>query len=98
MDAACPVGTAAVTEGDPAPFEVVLPGAGSETGTPFRTVRLGSSARIVLIPTRIASLPCRNFIPAARAFSPVIHFDSPRAVAIFPSNVIAALTVTNGVR
>ncbi len=65
---------------------------------PDRAVRLGSSARIVLIPTRMASLPRRNFIPCARAFSPVIHFDSPLAVAILPSSVIAAFTVTNGVR
>ena len=37
-------------------------------------------------------------MPQARAASPVIHFDSPLAVAIFPSSVMAAFTVTNGVR
>jgi hypothetical protein len=37
-------------------------------------------------------------MPQARAFSPVIHFDSPLAVAILPSKVIAVLIVTNGVR
>src|ERR1039458_586634 len=63
-----------------------------------RKVNDGSSARIVLIPTRISSAPCRNFMPYARAASPVIHFDSPVAVAILPSSVIAALTVTNGRR
>jgi hypothetical protein len=45
----------------------------------------------------MASAPCRSFIPQARARSPVIHCDSPEAVAILPSSVIPALTVTNGV-
>src|SRR5947207_11566230 len=63
-----------------------------------RTVRAGSSARIVLMPTRMASAPCLNFIPKERAAAPVIHLDSAEAVAIFPSRVIAALTVTKGVR
>ena len=58
----------------------------------------GLSLKTVFTPTRTASAPCRNFIPQARAFSPVIHLDSPPAVAIFPSSVIAAFTVTNGVR
>src|SRR4051794_14381801 len=62
------------------------------------TVRLGLSAINVLIPTIIASAPCRNFIPCWRALSPVIHFDSPETVAILPSSVIAAFTVTNGLR
>ena len=35
----------------------------------FRAVRPGSSARIVLIPTRIASLPWRNFIRGAGFFA-----------------------------
>ena len=61
-------------------------------------VKDGSSTSTVFTPTRIASLADRNFIPYPRAFSPVIHFDSPLAVAIFPSSVIAAFTVTNGVR
>ena len=63
-----------------------------------RTVKLGSSASTVFTPTRIASAPARSLIPSARASSPVIHLDSPDAVAIFPSSVIAAFTVTNGVR
>ena len=61
-----------------------------------RSVRPGSSARIVLTPTRMASASCRSFIPSRRASGPVIHFDSPLAVAILPSSVIAAFTVTNG--
>jgi len=36
-------------------------------------------------------------MPYARARSPVIHLDSPLAVAILPSSVMAALTVTSGV-
>jgi len=43
------------------------------------TVRLGSSARIVFTPTRIASLPVRNVMPYARAASPVIHLESSEA-------------------
>ena len=42
--------------------------------------------------------PSRNFIANARASAPVIHLDSPLAVAILPSSVMAAFTVTNGVR
>ena len=68
------------------------------SGFRFLTVRLGSSANSVLTPTRMASEPARSFMACARACPPVIHFDSPEAVAILPSRVIAALTVTNGVR
>ena len=35
-------------------------------------------------------------MPSRRAEGPVIHLDSPLAVAIFPSSVIAAFTVTSG--
>ena len=61
-----------------------------------RSVSAGLSARIVFTPTRMASASCRSFIPSRRASRPVIHFDSPPAVAILPSSVIAAFTVTNG--
>ena len=61
-----------------------------------RSVKPGSSAMIVFTPTRIASASWRSFIPSRRASGPVIHFDSPPAVAILPSSVIAAFMVTNG--
>ena len=64
----------------------------------FLAVKPGSSARIVFTPTNIASAPKRKFMANARDCSPVIHLDSPEAVAILPSSVIAALTVMNGVR
>ena len=42
--------------------------------------------------------PRRRPMANSRDSALVIHFDSPEAVAIFPSSVIPALTVTNGVR
>lgn len=73
-------------------------GCSSFKRAPRRTVKLGSSARTVLIPTKTASLRKRIRIPSRRASAPVIHLDSPEAVAILPSKVIAALMVTNGRR
>src|SRR5260370_33266972 len=55
-----------------------------------RKVRLGSSARLVLMPTRTAPARLRNLIPDARAWLLVIHFDWREAVAILQSTVIAA--------
>lgn len=49
------------------------------------------------MPTKTASTPLRMRIEYARARGPVIHFDSPFTVAILPSRVIAALTMTHGV-
>jgi len=54
----------------------------------------GSSWITVFIPTKIASILSLNFFPSFRDFSPVIHFDSPLNVAIFPSRLAAALITT----
>jgi hypothetical protein len=59
-------------------------------------VRRGSSERIVPTPTRIASWTVTEPSASSRASGDVIHFDSPEAVAILPSSVIAALSVTKG--
>ena len=56
-----------------------------------RIVSDGSSINTVFTPTRIASAPWRSFIPCARACGPVIHLDSPPAVAILPSRVMRRL-------
>ena len=61
-----------------------------------RRVKDGSSDKIVFTPTIMASPSCRSFMPSRRAKGPVIHLESPLTLAILPSSVIAAFTVTKG--
>ena len=56
----------------------------------------GSSAKMVPIPTSIASWDARNICPSLRELSFVIHWDWPVKVAILPSRDIALFMVTNG--
>lgn len=67
---------------------------GQESGS--RTVSSGRSCRTVSPPTMIASLSRRSCCTRRRASGPVIHLDSPSAVAILPSNVIAIFRITKG--
>ena len=69
-------------------------GAGSPPG--IRTVRRGSSARTVPVPTRTASRVARSRWTSARAASPVIHWLVPSAAALRPSRVVASFHVTRG--
>ena len=77
-----------------------------ETERAARPTRPGKSSRAVRRPvpqvtngrpTITASTRRRSRCACARAASPVIHCDSPPAVAIFPSSVIAHLRITHGV-
>ena len=61
-----------------------------------RTVSCGSSARTVPAPTTMASLAARNSCTRRRAGSPVIKPPEPVLAAIYPSMVIANLSITNG--
>ena len=63
---------------------------------PLRAVRRGSSRRTVFTPTSTASCSDLRTRPAARARADVIHFDSPERVAIRPSRLMPAFSVTNG--
>ena len=69
---------------------------GSRPFLTSRTVSRGSSASRVPTPTSTASRRLRSSCTSRRASSPVIHFDSPFAVATRPSRVAAALSSTNG--
>ena len=66
------------------------------SGLSRRVVRRGSSARMVLTPTQMASLMSRSSCTRRRAASPVIQRDWPVWVAIFPSRLIANFAVTKG--
>ena len=59
-------------------------------------VSSGSSASTVPIPAIMALYLWRRFCTCSLAFSPVIHFDSPEYVAIFPSIVMAYFIATYG--
>ena len=61
-----------------------------------RTVKEGLSRLTVPTPTMIASLSFRKRWACWRERSFEIHFDSPVEVAIFPSRLKAAFTVTKG--
>ena len=61
-----------------------------------RAVRLGSSARTVPVPTRIASWAARCSWTCCRAAAPVIHLLVPSAAAARPSRLEAHFTVTHG--
>ena len=61
-----------------------------------REVRSGSSATAVWIPTATASTSARQRCARARLASFEIHFESPAAVATFPSSVVATLKTTCG--
>ena len=63
----------------------------------IRAFNIGSSAKTVPIPAMIAAYWCRNVCACLLASSPVIHLDSPVAVAIFPSNVIAYFNAVYGI-
>src|SRR5439155_1719917 len=67
-------------------------------GSPSRTVNSGSSRITVVTPTTIASASLLHRCARALAGSPVIQREAPWASAIFPSSVIAALSVTWGRR
>ena len=62
------------------------------------TVSCGSSISTVPIPTNIASCSRRSLWARRRAPEPLIHFDSPVAVAMRPSSDWANFTVTKGAR
>ena len=59
-------------------------------------VSSGSSASTVPIPAIMALYLWRRFCTCSLAFSPVIHFESPEYVAIFPSIVMAYFIATYG--
>ena len=61
-----------------------------------RTVRCGSSASAVPVPTRTASTWARSACTSARASGEVIQRLLPSAAATRPSRVAAAFQVTNG--
>ena len=61
-----------------------------------RQFNCGLSAKIVPIPTSMASCVARNTCPSRREDSFVIHWDCPVDVAIFPSSDIALFRVTKG--
>ena len=64
---------------------------------PFlRAKSSGSSATAVSDPTRMPSLAARMRCTAARDCSPVIQRDSPLAVAMRPSSVLASFKLTKG--
>src|SRR5215211_4973116 len=56
-----------------------------------RAVRSGSSASAVPMPTAIASDSARHSWTSRRLSGPEIHFESPAAVAVRPSRLMAAL-------
>ena len=61
-----------------------------------RQFNWGLSAKIVPIPTSIASWVARSTCPSRREDSLVIHWDWPVNVAILPSRDIALLIVIKG--
>ena len=62
-----------------------------------RTVRAGSSARMVPAPTRIAPTRARSFMASARAAAEVIHCPSPGGRVRRPSSDIPHLATTQGI-
>ena len=62
-----------------------------------RQVSIGSSARTVPIPVKIASWRARKAWTMRRAGAPVIHWLSPSRVAIRASKVVANFSVTLGI-
>ncbi len=62
----------------------------------WRAVSDGSSARMVPVPTTIASHDARSSCTSARDASPVIHRLVPSAAADRPSRVVATFQVTRG--
>src|SRR5918994_1510635 len=62
----------------------------------MRTVSCGSSVTTVPTPTSTASHAARKAWEMARSPSPLIHFESPLAVAIRPSSVCAYFRTTCG--
>ena len=63
---------------------------------PLRAESSGSSANAVPAPTITASLRDLAWWTHSRDAGPVIHRDSPAAVAIRPSSVVASFSVTKG--
>ena len=61
-----------------------------------RTVSAGSSASTLPMPVTMAELMARHFCTSRRASGPVIHCDSPLAMAVRPSRLSASLTRTKG--
>jgi len=59
-----------------------------------RTVRRGSSASAVPMPTATASWRERSMCTSARASGPVTHFDAPLRVAMRPSSDSASFSET----
>ena len=66
------------------------------TRSPRRAVSSGSSASAVPEPTMTASVRARRRCTSARAAGPVIQRDSPLAVAMRPSSVLASLSAHEG--
>ena len=61
-----------------------------------RTVSWGSSLSTVPTPTRTASQAARSAWESSRSRAPLIHLESPVAVAIRPSTVCAYFSTTHG--
>ena len=61
-----------------------------------RTVRRGSSASTVPAPVINAPLRARQRCTSARAASPLIQRDSPEAMALRPSRLVASFTRSHG--
>ena len=69
---------------------------GAPSGCSRRTVSCGSSASTVPAPVRIAPLRARQRCTSWREASPLIHLESPEAIAVRPSRLIASLTRSHG--
>ena len=61
-----------------------------------RTFKAGSSANTVLMPVITAPLMARQCCTSKRASAPVIHLDSPDAMAVRPSRLAAIFKRTYG--